>query len=281
MNFYFLLITIGIANITYGRNFTLKELVDKNFAEVIISPNEKSTHYHSPLVLSVENNSMETITVKIPNGDVLEPIDDTYQRFIVTEAIHLVINPLQKESTLIKGMCIDHFKAAPSDNLKYVASNHIPSSIEKKMTVFIEENQFFEPNAQFLLWDILASPKTYSNVEQFKIIDNEITPMIRDNKNNLVSISPKNDYYEEYEVLKEVSGSFTMELASPKNIHIAMFDTNNILVKELYKNPSTPKGETSLEYAFNSLAFQEDTCFIKLVMDGNILMNRKIDLSIN
>lgn len=281
MNYYLLLILIGLANISFSRNFTLQELMEKNIADIVISANENSPHYHSPLALSIKNNSNETIVLKIPNGDVLEPVDSSYQRFIVTENLHLVVKPFQNESALIKGMCIDRYKPAPYENTKYVASNHTPRNLEKKMVAFIEENNFFVPNAQFLLWDILTTPQKFAKVETFKIIDNEITPMIRDDNNSLISFYPKIDSYEEPMAIKEVSGTFNMNLASSKNIHIAMFDTNNILVKELYRNSSTPKGETSLDYAFNSLDFNEDTYFIKLVMDGKILLNRKVDLSMN
>lgn len=279
MNYYLLLIVLGLANISFGKNFTLQELKDKNIANVAILPNENSTHYHSPLSISIKNNSNETINLSISNGDVLEPNDDSYQRFIVTESLHLVVKPLQKENALIKGMCIDQHKSAPFENIKYTVSNYTPSNLEKKIVAFIDENKFFEPNAQFLLWDILTAPQKFVKVEAFNIIDNKITPMIRDDKNHLISFYPKIESYEEPMAIKEVSGSFNLTLALPKNLHIAMFDTNNILVKELYKNPNTPKGKTTLEYAFNSLEFNEDTYFIKVVMDGNILMNKKVDLA--
>ena len=54
----------------------------------------------------------------------------------------------------------------------------------------------------------------------------------------------------------------------------------NIDNKELYNNPVTPRGISEVKYAFNSLEFTEEKYQIKLVVDGEIVMNRVVVMDI-
>lgn len=282
MKYYSIIFAIIFANFSFGKTISIKEFTEKNWGTVEITPNENSTHYHSPLVLKVLNKTNGQLKINVPVGFVFEPENEEYQKFMVTEERILVALPFKELENPIKAMCINQHKMAPSDDLQYLVSNHIPPAKALDIAEFVNENKYFEPSAQFLLWDILKAPEEFESVEVFKLLDNEIMPMERDDDQNLTPFYAQDLEYEETtSVYVEYSGSFNMNLAFPKNIHIAMFDTNNILVKELYKNPNTPKGKTTLAYAFNSEEFEDDTYYIKVVMEGNVIMQRDIDLSMN
>ena len=279
MKFFAYLIFFITFSFCKANVYSLEEAINLNLAKVQITPNEKSTHYHSPLTINIENKSSSTFSIQIANGDVLKPQNDNYQRVIVTERLLVKLAPFETESKIIKGMCIDENKISPSQDINYVFSSKKIVEEAKKLAEFIEKQEYFEANAQFLMWDILKYQEEYKSLESFKIEDESIVALTKNSANELIPINFTKYDVEIPQKYVEFSGSFSLSLFTPKNIHIAMFNQRNTLVKELYKNSKTPVGETNLTYAFNSEEFNEDLYTIKLVMEGQIIMEREINLT--
>ncbi|MEZ4979917.1 MAG: hypothetical protein R2772_11570 [Chitinophagales bacterium] len=242
--------------------------------------NADGTHYHTPVMIEVQNLTSTNLNLDLDNGYMLEAEDSSNQNFVLTQDLIFVLKPKEKKQLPIYAMCIERGDAAPDVEDSYRFSSKANPDLVL-FSDFIEKQKLFEPTAQFLMWD-LADGDYYA--------DNPITGFELDGDGNVYAVSQigsnkvilgSADEMEEEESTyqKLVHGSFTMNLSKPKNIHIAMFNANNVIVKELYRNPKTPTGTTELEYSFDSLEYPEPEYFVKLIIDGEVQFARRIQMT--
>lgn len=260
---------------SYAEN--IYQLIQSHQINYKIAVNESSPHYSSPFVITFKNNQNTNLQFNIDNGSVLEADNEENQNFIVTQDLIVQLKSGESKEFPIYAMCIERHDAAPGIADSYKIGGKADDGLVK-LSNFINKNKNFEPDAQFLMWDIAEGMYKPDELDEFKINSNgevEVYDWINETP-TLVT----------HEIIEEpskpklmVNGEFEMNLGSTKNIHIAMFNENNVLVKELYKNPKTPAGATTLAYAFNSYDFPEETYYVKVVMNGKIVMQRTIDMS--
>lgn len=242
--------------------------------------NADGTHYHTPVMIEVQNLTSSNLNLDLENGYLLEAEDSLNQNFVLTQDLLVVLKPKEKKQLPIYAMCVERGDAAPGEEDRYTFSTKANPDLVL-FSDFIEKKKLFEPAAQFLMWDI-ADGDYYS--------DNSITGFELDLDGNVFAVSEVGsnkvvlggfDDFEEEEssYQKLVHGSFTMNFSKPKNVHIAMFNANNVIVKELFRNPKTPTGTTELEYSFNSLEYPEPEYFVKLIIDGEVQFARKIQMT--
>lgn len=263
---------------SFGKTIDFKTALEQNLVDLTISINEKSTHYHSPFSVSVQNISNKKQSFLLENGTLFIPDLEEYQNFIITEQQILVLEPNENQSVPLKAMCIEKYDLAPVEGLSYQIGNQANPQL-CKLSAFVEKNKKYNPDAQFLMWEIANNKYKEEELDLFKINEfDEVEVIDLDENGNEIVL---NSFEEPTVPVRElrVNGSFTMNLVSAKNVHIAMFTMENILVKELYNNPETPEGLTKMEYAFNSLEFEEEAYQIKLVVDGEVVMNRHVKMS--
>lgn len=256
---------------------SVKDALNKNKVQVKISENSESPHYHTPLIIELTNKSNTTLNLYIDNGTILEANKDEFQNFIVTERLLVHLKPNETKSVGIHGMCIEQSDMAPNNEVLYAIGGEAPDKM-KQLSLFIEKNKQHDPNGQFLMWDLAEN--YYADIENISFEIDELGNIwvLKKEEDKLVRIETEVDD-EPAKPKLIISGDFTMNLSSNKNVHIAMFNTRDVLVKELYNNPKTPGGETKLEYEFNSYDFEEEEYYIKLVVDGRVVLNRTIDMS--
>lgn len=257
----------------------INEALQKKVISATILVNEKSTHYANPFFVELKNSTNTTQQLEIANGLLLIADDSEFQNFIVTEQKMLALKPFESLKIALKAMCIEQNDRAPLLTAHYTFGE-IATEPLRKLSIFIEKNQFQEPNAQFLMWDLANGKYKPDQIDDFEI-DVERTVWVVDSNEKGERKVLKDEYQEPiYTRELKVSGEFTMELMRPKKVHIAMFTMQNVLVKELYNNPVTPRGISEVKYAFNSLEFTEEKYQIKLVVDGEIVMNRVVVMDI-
>lgn len=251
---------------------SIQEAFKQNLISVDIQTNETGTHYSEPFVMKVRNLTSTKLDLELGNGYLLEPVNEEEQTMIVTNRLLASLSPHETKDLFVNAMCIEQSDAAPDEDSRYTFADLAAPEL-RKLSGFIEENKRFEPDAQFLMWGIANGSYPKESIHAFKIDDyGQVQILNKENEvlNSILSSTP--DTTEQINVY----GSFEMNLSRPKNVHIAMFNENNVIVKELFKNPQTPAGKTELEYEFNSLEYEEDVYFVKLVVDGNVLISRKI-----
>ena len=75
-----------------------------------------------------------------------------------------------------------------------------------------------------------------------------------------------------------MGGEFKYKLSQQRSISIAMFDKNNIVVRELYNNPAVPTGVHTFNYEFDASCFTDDFYYIRMIEDHRIVLEGKIDI---
>lgn len=252
---------------------SIQEAFKQNLISVDIQTNETGTHYSEPFVMKVQNLTSTKLDLELGNGYLLEPMNEEEQTMIVTNRLLASLSPRETKDLFVNAMCIEQSDAAPDEDSRYTFADLAAPEL-RKLSGFIEENKRFEPDAQFLMWGIANGSYPKESIHAFKI-DEFGQVQILNKENEILNPVFSNNIPDTLEQIN-VHGSFEMNLSRPKNVHIAMFNENNVIVKELFKNPQTPAGKTELEYEFNSLEYEEDVYFVKLVVDGNVLISRKI-----
>lgn len=256
---------------------SIQEALSKNLVEVNIQTNETGTHYSAPFIMEVNNLSNKALDLELENGYLLEPADVEEQTMIVTNRILASLGPKEKKEMFVNAMCIEQHDAAPDQNSRYTFAD-LASPELRKLSAFIEENKRFEPDAQFLMWDLADGIYDKEEISDFYIDEGGSVWVLDQDEERLDPIfEPYQEDVPQRQMI--VYGSFEMNFSREKNVHIAMFNQNNVIVKELFKNPQTPVGKTQLDYEFNSLEYEEEVYFVKLVVDGEIIMTRTIEMS--
>lgn len=256
---------------------SIQEALSKNLVEVNIQTNETGTHYSAPFIMEVNNLSNKALDLELENGYLLEPADVEEQTMIVTNRILASLGPKEKKEMFVNAMCIEQHDAAPDQNSRYTFAD-LASPELRKLSAFIEKNKRFEPDAQFLMWDLADGIYDKEEISDFYIDEGGSVWVLDQDEERLDPIfEPYQEDVPQRQMI--VYGSFEMNFSREKNVHIAMFNQNNVIVKELFKNPQTPVGKTQLDYEFNSLEYEEEVYFVKLVVDGEIIMTRTIEMS--
>ena len=78
---------------------------------------------------------------------------------------------------------------------------------------------------------------------------------------------------EERVVKRTAGGNFRYKFSKTSAVTIGMFNDKDIIVKELYSNPTTPPGEHRLTYEFDALEYTDDLYYIRLIINGQIKIN--------
>ena len=72
-----------------------------------------------------------------------------------------------------------------------------------------------------------------------------------------------------------VGGEFEYKINSPRSVVIAMFDNDNIVVRELFNNPEVKPGVHTFEYAFDATVYTDEFYYIRMIMNGDIALEGK------
>jgi hypothetical protein len=256
---------------------SVKEAKEKSLILLHIGEQQNSTHYHVPFEMSLTNLTNDLLDLELDNGVVLIPEDSGEQNFIVTKRTLLSLKPNEQKKVNIFAMCIEQEDSAPGIQSSYSIGNYAIKDL-RRLSEFIEEHERFEPDAQFLMWRIADGIYNKDQIDGFTIDDEGNVWMVDGQGEVLEEQNSEPEILEFPNPKLMVSGVFEMSFSSSKNVHIAMFNVENVIVKELYKNPTTPIGKTNLNYAFNSYDYDEDIYFVKLVVDGKVLLARTINM---
>lgn len=278
---YLLLMLFVFSNVlyVYSAPILLQKALADNIIELKIAVDTESPHYNAPFLFHIKNNTNQKQEILIETGFSLIADNVDEQNFIITQEQLLVLDANRNITKPIYAMCIERNDAAPEENSTYQLGAKATDNL-CRLSEFISLNKNFEPDAQFLIWDLAEALYSLEKHDYFRINEFGEVEIVRLNAEGKESVV--NQKLETEMPMREikVSGNFEMNLASVKKIHIAMFNMNNVLVKELYNNPETPKGPNKVEYAFNSLEFPDEKYQIKLVMNGRVMMNRVVLMDI-
>ncbi len=241
----------------------------------------KGTHYTTPLSGIITNNKNKEIRIIIENGRTFIAEDSSYQNLIITEEKILVLHPNQKKTLIFHAMCIESSDRAPSESVLYTMG---PIADDKlcKMTRFIGENKYFNSAGQNAVW-------AFSNnkpIEDIVGLDEENSFKIAKKAAELlgkpVPAKPSPDDYihnlHSTNFKRTIEGFVEYEFSTTENVTIAMFDKNNMVVRELYHNSAENPGPHKQKFQFDGTVYTDKYYYIRLLIGGRIFYERKFEL---
>lgn len=275
----FLIIVLAISYCFTGTENNL--LLDKAIKDNIISFKalgyQRGTHYTLPIEIEVKNNSKKAINLEVPSGTMFIAEDSAYQNMLVTKTEVIALNPGKTKTVPIHGMCTEHSDIAPGPNNSYTYSGTASNNMIQ-LARFIETNNYFDPTGQDAVWCI-ANNLSLDNIafydsKQWNAITDFLSKLTGKKK---PTIPDERNYERNWHstiVSIPVTGSIHYKYPIPKNLHVALFDKNNVIVRELYKEDNAV-GEKTIPYQFDAKIYTDEYYFIKLIVDGEVWMQQK------
>ncbi len=256
---------------------SISQLIADKKIEYKITVNEKSTHYIAPFVCELKNNSTSVLEINIPAGLQLIAGDSSFQNFVITRNLLAKVDKGESKKIPLSAMCIEQNDVAPYGSAIYQFGD-ISERPLSMLSQFIGEHHLHNPTAQFTIWELVENENLSDGLIAFEMNDSNTITMIRKNSNGVVG---KFNFGERALTqgipIRNYKGSVNMGIPFPMDVHIAMFNENGVLVKELYNNANTPSGKLYVPYKFNTYDFDQQFYTVKLIANGRILMERRID----
>ena len=267
------------AHQTKDNSIDIARAVNEQRIELTVTGNDESPHYYQPLLVKLKNLTSEEIIINIKNGQLFKSTDPEIQDIIVTQEEMIVLKGLEQISQPIFGMCVQQFNSAPDFTKEYtldsIATENLASIVNQ-----IQEKKAFSIAGQNSVWAVTDN----SGLDAIDSYIPEDSDELRSYVANLLNI-PDTVIVRRQMVAadtgpkltkRSVEGNFEYSFSKTSAVTIGMFNDQNIVVKELYNNPETPAGEHKLAYEFDTMVFQENTYYIRLIIDGQIKINFKM-----
>lgn len=253
----------------------LNEAIQTKKINCFVHGNSSSTHYLEPIVVELTNNSTETLTINIDNGDLFVPIDSNKQNIVVTENEMLVLKPKQKQSFKIKGMCIESGDGSGNDETIYTFNTGNNDKLQK-LAAFIDSKKYQTSTAQYAVWSLMNNDDINSIYGADSTEENDIKKFMANLTGKTFIVKTKDYKYNYYAPPKEkVGGNFEYSFTQTQDIQIAMFDENGILVRELFNQKKVPAGTHKLNFEYDSSVYTDAVYYFKLIVGNEVLVNRK------
>lgn len=250
------------------------DALEKKIITTAISGNPDSPHYVQPIAITLTNNSAETIKVTIPNGQMFT--SKNVQDIIVTQEELIALAPKEIKTLPLYGMCIQQNESGSNDQEIYIPGG-LASGNLAKLSKEIEQRKDFNTLGQYSIWSItdgvhLNSISGFDEAEALYL--KTFTAGLL---NVPVPLYDADDYLTNYHddglITTSATGKFKFYFSSESDVTIAMFDENDIVVRELYNNPTTPKGTHDLEFKFDVEVFRDKVYYVRLIRNGEIKIN--------
>lgn len=284
--FYLAIAAILIAPLFQGftpqKTYTLREAVLGGKVSATYTANPDATHYTRPLKLVLVNLTSEQVKVTVENGTMFYPEDSAYQNLIVTCAGSVQLGPKQKKETALYAMCTESGDGAPSGGMTYALGQAADEKLVG-LSRLLEEKKWFDITGQKAVWAMADPEGTIASVYgPDKTQVETLRKYLHDNTGKRMptaeELSYENDYYAEPRMDMKIEGTIGFNFSWPASVSIALFNTDNVVVRELYNNPSVTPGEHRVNYAFDNSVFTDSVYYARLVCDGEVRINRKIEL---
>lgn len=276
---YFLL--MGVASVSMG--FGLKSDSQKVREEFISNPG--FSHYGKCVLVKIHNPNASKVDYSLPAGHQLLASDSDYQNLVVTENVFVTLLPGERKSIPIYAMCTEPHDAAPSS--KQISYTSIRKENKKlvELSQLIAQEKLYTSEGQQAVW-CLVDNQSLENIAGFD------TSAVRKLQRKVATLTNqkmppppaksdyKRNYYASHTTMKvKVGGSYSFNFPRTKSVHIAMFNSQNVLVRELYKNEQEAPGRKTINYAFDATVYTDPVYFMRMFVDGEKRMETKMNMN--
>ncbi len=236
------------------------------------------------MLAHLTNVSGKVLTVQVDNGTQVIPEDSDYQNLIVTQNTFVSLNPHETKDQALNAMCTEPSDAAPFNNTLHYTMTKNADGVMKAVADLIDKNNYFSGEGQQAVWCV-AKDRSLDYISGYDTVAvKKLQNLISKMTGKKIPPPPKADdyvhnYYAPPHVKKiTIGGEFEFSFSKPKNILIGMFDTHNVLVRELYKKDGESAGVHKQKYEFDASVYTDKSYFIRLVVDGRVTLESEISM---
>jgi len=247
--------------------------------------NNAATHYGKCIQLKLFNQSQKSIDCRIPAGFQLKASDSTFQNMVLTQGVFVRVMPNQRKDLFVFAMCTEPADKAPSNEVINYTQITTPNKNLSSLCDLIAKEKWHTNEAQQAVW-CLVENRSLQEIVGFD------TLVIRKLQNKVAQLTKqkmppppsKTDYVRNYHASEitmkiKVGGSYSFNFSRTKSVQIAMFNNQNVLVRELYKNNQELPGRKTINYAFDASIYKDPIYYMRLFVDGEKRLETKMDLN--
>lgn len=241
--------------------------------------NGGSSHYQQPVEVEMKNLTAETLSVALPVGRYFKSADTTDQNFVSTEPVLFTLAPGQVQKLPVSAMCVNHHKGAPGPGMAYAIKKPATEKLAKTADYIYQKRLSGSYMGQTVMWCVSDNEPLEDVFGYGRTQVDDALKFLSALTGKAIPNPPADDDYihnPHAEPKIEVGGNFNFRFSTPKAVHIAMFDGQNIAVRELYNNPAEPAGEHKVSFTFDGSVYNRGTYYIRFLADNRILMEQKM-----
>lgn len=259
---------------------SLDKAIKEDLVQLSSKTNESSTHYNEPLKFTLTNKSNSALQIEIPIATYFNPVDTDYQSFMVVEPMYVKLEANESKVINPQAMCINQDKRAHKKDIAYKYGGLKGKEFVDIANFLKQEQLIGTVTGQQILWS-LSNNYPLEEITMFDLNRQQaVVSRLAKLTNKPVPPPPlRTDYKRNLNAKPQVefSGNIQFNLRKTSSVQIAMFNTNNVVVRELYNNAAHKAGPTDMEFSFDASVYQADTYKIKLICDGQIKLELEVD----
>ena len=279
MNTLLILLSIFVGSAKKTTSIPIDDALTQRKVSVSVRAADNSAHYQQPVVLEIRNISGSSISVDIPVGRLFASHDTTEQNFVSTEPLLADLGPGESRTYPVSAMCINHYKAAPSAKNPYQMKKSAEGQLLKTARFIHQKKLSGSYLGQTAIWCI-SDREPLENIFGYDdAAVNETAAFLAQLTGRPLPPAPaKDDYLRNPRATpkRSVGGEFEFRFSQTKAVHIALFNSDNIAVRELYNNPAEQPGNKKIAFEFDFSVYNQGPYSIRFLADNRILMEQEI-----
>ena len=260
--------------------YDLATAIEQNRITSEVTGNEDSPHYLKPITISITNISNDPISIRIPNGQLFTTTSEEVQDVVITREELLTLAPKKQLNLPLYAMCVQQSKSG-ANGLETYELGAMASGNLAKLTQEIEKRKDFNTLGQYAVWSI-TDDDPLNSISGFDMDEAlYLKTFVADIMGVPVPEYDPNDYLTNYEdpglVQRAVKSRFKFYFSEESAVTIAMFDEDNIVVRELYNNPNEAAGTHYLEFEYDIEVYTDKAYYVRLIRDEEIEVSMKME----
>lgn len=277
----FFIISLGIAqNPNVNTVYDLASAIENNWLHLEVTGYENSTHYTKPIIATITNTTKNPLNISIANGQIFRAEDSTVQDIVIVKEELIALKTKETKKVPLYGMCIELSNSGNNLETQFYLDGKAEEKL-LKLTQEIEKRKDFNTLGQYAVWALTDD----ENITSISGFDESEALHLRTFVATLlgvpVPLQDPNDYETNYHndglIKRAAESKFKFTFSEDSAVSIAMFDENNMVVRELYHNPNVKAGYHELAFKFDVSVYQNKAYYVRMIVDEEIKINMKME----
>lgn len=263
-----------------NQTISLEKALQSRVVKLSAKGNSASTHYGLPLQVQISNVSKNPIQISAAAGLVFQPEDSLVQGIMLTTEQLIALKPGEQKTLMLHGMCINPQNRAPRSEDVYVFGGKAPAQLSE-IADFINQNKMQNVTGQRAVWLICNKSPLHSiisdNSEEERQLMRKIAAIRGETPLSDEACKQRAETGVYTSTHIKITGSFGFRVAIASDVHIALFDENGIVLKEIYRDNAQP-GKHNVSYQFDATPHLGHKVYARLVSRHQLMIERKFEL---